>query len=375
MIYFDNASSTKPSETALKVFFETSEKFYFNPNSIHKYGMKEFNEIKHIKDKILSELKLDSTYDVLFTSGATESNNLAIRGYCLKNKGRGNHIRTTKIEHETVLNVFKNLEDLGFKVTYLDINSEGKIDIENFKKIMDKDTILVSIMPVNNEVGNALNIKDINEIVKNYPKCVLHCDCAQTLGKYDFNYKLADLITISAHKIYGIKGIGALIKKKKIMLEPIHYGGGQENGLRSGTSDYPAIASFFESIKEVNKEFKDTYKKVTLIHDYLVEELSKLDNIKLHLYKDYSPYILNFSLLNKKASVIVEALSNEDILVSSVSACNSKKEEPSYVLLALGNSLLEAKNAIRISLGKYNTLDEAKEFVSKFKEILERVRG
>ena len=218
MIYFDNASSTKPSETALKVFLETSEKFYFNPNSIHKYGMKEFNEIKHIKDKILSELKLYSTYDVLFTSGATESNNLAIRGYCLKNKGRGNHIITTKIEHESVLNVFKNLEDLGFKVTYLDINSEGKIDIENFKKMMDKDTILVSIMPVNNEVGNALNIKDINEIVKNYPKCVLHCDCAQTLGKYDFNYKLADLITISAHKIYGIKGIGALIKKKKIML-------------------------------------------------------------------------------------------------------------------------------------------------------------
>ena len=255
MIYFDNASSTKPIKECLDTFYNESLNNYFNPSSIHEGAMHLSANINRIKANFLKCLKLDDKYEVIFTSGASESNNLAIIGYALKNRNRGNKLITSKVEHESVLNVFRYLETLGFLVTYLDVNKEGKIDLETFKKTIDKDTILVSLMPVNNEVGFILNIKEISEIIKMYPKCVLHCDAAQTLGKERFDYQLADLITISAHKIYGIKGIGALIKKKKISLMPLIHGGGQENGLRSGTLDYPAIASFNVSLNYITDNF------------------------------------------------------------------------------------------------------------------------
>lgn len=375
MIYFDNASSTKPSKEALDIFYKESETRYFNPNSIFSAGLKNFNDIRRIKTNVLCDLKLTQNYDVIFTSGATESNNLAILGYCLKNKNRGNKIITTKIEHDSVLFVFKHLEELGFDVIYLDVNESGKIDINQFKEIIDKNTIFVSIMPVNNEVGLALNIKEIYEVVKSYPKCVLHCDAAQTLGKYPFDYNNCDLFTISAHKIYGIKGIGALIKRKKVNLSPILYGGGQEDGLRSGTLDYPSITSFAYSIHEVVKNFNSSYEYVSKLKDHLVKELSNFDEVILHDYKDSTPYVVNFSLKTKKASVVVEALSNLMIYVSSVSACNSKKEAASHVLLALGKSEREAHNSIRISFSKENTIEEIDIFIKEFKGIIERIKG
>lgn len=375
MIYFDSAASTKPSKEVLDAYLDAALNNFENPNSIHKYGMKNFNEINRIKQNILRSLRLPSEYEVTFTSGATESNNLAILGYARRNKNRGKHLITTKVEHESVLEVFKQLEKEGFIVSYLDINEEGKIDIENFKKLFTNDTILVSMMAVNNEVGFKLNIEDVSKIVRTNPKCVLHTDAAQTLGKYNFNFGVADLITISGHKIYGLKGIGALIRKKKINLEPIFYGGGQENGLRSGTLDYPAIVAFNVACQNITKNFKINFEHVNKLHDYLIEELSKIDEVILHEFKDFSPYVINFSLKTKKASVIVEALSNKDIMVSSVSACNSKKEAISYVLLALGKTEAEAKNAIRLSLSIENTIDECDAFIKTFKQILSEIRG
>ena len=375
MIYFDNASSTKPIKECLDTFYNESLNNYFNPSSIHEGAMHLSANINRIKANFLKCLKLDDKYEVIFTSGASESNNLAIIGYALKNRNRGNKLITSKVEHESVLNVFHYLETLGFLVTYLDVNKEGKIDLETFKKTIDKDTILVSLMPVNNEVGFILNIKEISEIIKMYPKCVLHCDAAQTLGKERFDYQLADLITISAHKIYGIKGIGALIKKKKISLMPLIHGGGQENGLRSGTLDYPAIASFNVSLNYITTNFENFYKKTLVLQDYLLKELSKIDEIVINTSKNSSPYIVNFSFKTKKASVIVEALSNRGIYCSSVSACNSKKEESSYVLKAIGRSEKEAHNSLRISLSKDNTFEECEEFIKVLKELIAIVRG
>ena len=374
MIYFDNASSTVPTKECLDIFYKTSLEAFSNTNSIHSLGMKNFNDLIKVKEDILASLNLNKDYEVIFTSGATESNNLAIRGYALKNRNRGNKLITTKIEHESVLNVFKELENEGFKVTYLDVNSEGKIDLENFKKVIDKETILVSIMPINNEVGNILNVKEIQSVIKDYPKCVLHCDCAQTLGKLDFDYKLTDMATISGHKIYGIKGVGALIKKKKIMLKPIVEGGGQENGLRSGTIDYPAIKSFQYSIKNVLKEYRENLKNIEDLQGFLINERENIDGIKLNLFGKSSPFIVNFSFEKKKASVIVEALSNRQIYVSSLSACNSKKHEPSHVLLAFGRTSDEASNAIRISLCTKNTMEEGKEFIKNLKEIMQEIK-
>ena len=371
MIYFDNASSTKPDKEALDIFYENSIEKFFNPNSIFSAGVRNFNDIRRFKDKILKDFKLDSSYEVIFNSGATESNNLMILGYARKNKNRGNRIITTKVEHDSVLFVFKQLEKEGFDVVYLDINQNGEIDLDQFNNVINDKTILVSIMGVNNEVGFALNIDEISKIVRKFPKCVLHSDCAQTLGKYPFNYSSCDAFTISAHKIYGIKGIGALVKKKKINIEPIIYGGGQENGLRSGTQDFPAIASFSYSISKVFADFKHAEQ----LKNHLIDGLSKNEEVILHLYEKSTPYVLNFSLKTKKASVVVEALSNLNIFVSSVSACNSKKEEPSHVLLALNKSLKEAHNSIRLSFSKDNTIEECDLFLVEFNRIIERIRG
>ena len=375
MIYFDNASSTKPDKEALDIFYENSIEKFFNPNSIFSAGVRNFNDIRRFKDKILKDFKLDSSYEVIFNSGATESNNLMILGYARKNKNRGNRIITTKVEHDSVLFVFKQLEKEGFDVVYLDINQNGEVDLDQFNNVINDKTILVSIMGVNNEVGFALNIDEISKIVRKFPKCVFHSDCAQTLGKYPFNYSSCDAFTISAHKIYGIKGIGALIKRKKINLEPIFYGGGQENGLRSGTQDFPAIASFTYSINKVFADFNKNYKHAEQLKNHLIDGLSKNEEVILHLYEKSTPYVLNFSLKTKKASVVVEALSNLNIFVSSVSACNSKKEEPSHVLLALNKSLKEAHNSIRLSFSKDNTIEECDLFLVEFNRIIERIRG
>lgn len=375
MIYFDNAASTKPYKEVVDAYLSCALNNYENPNSIHKNGMKYFNEINRIRQNILKQVGLNNDYEVIFTSGATESNNLAILGYCRKNKNRGKKVITTKVEHESVLNVFHELEEEGFIVTYLPVNENGKIDIDEFKKVFTSDTILVSTMVINNEVGFKINVEEISKVVHTNPKCVLHIDAAQTLFKTEFKYDFADLITISGHKIHGLKGIGALLKKKKINLSPVNFGGGQENGLRSGTLDYPAILAFNEAINISKKNYRTNYEKVKKLRNYLVEELSKIDEIIIHDYKESSPYILNFSFKTKKGSVIVEALSNEDILLSSVSACNSKKEAISYVLLALNKSETEASNAIRLSLSEENTIDECEEFIIKLKEILNKVRG
>ena len=374
MIYFDNASSTQPEKECIEIFSQASFECYQNPNSIHALGMLNYNKIQKTKQNCLKNLKLDNSYELIFTSGATESNNLAIKGYCYKNKNRGNKIITSTIEHESVLNVFKELENEGFEVVYLDVNENGTISMEDFEKNIDSKTILVSIMPVNNEVGNILNIKDIRNVVNKYPKCVFHGDCAQTLGKISFDYSLLDMITISAHKIYGLKGIGALIKKKKISLKPLNNGGGQENGIRSGTLDFPSIMAIDYTISEIVKNQDKFYKNIEVLRRFLKNELEKIDEIRLNIFPNQCPYILNFTLLKKKAAIVVEALSNKEIYVSSVSACNSKKEEPSHVLLALGRSVEDAKNTIRLSFSKHNTLEEAESFIAALKETLKEVK-
>lgn len=375
MIYFDNAASTKPYSEVIDAYLKCALNNYENPNSIHKNGMKYFNEINRIRQNMLKQIGLNQEYEILFTSGATESNNLAILGYCRKNKNRGKKIITTKVEHESVLNVFHQLEEEGFQVTYLNINEDGQISIDEFKKVFSNETILASTMVINNEVGFKLNVEEVSKIVHTNPKCVLHIDAAQTLFKTQFNYSFADLITISGHKIHGLKGVGALIKKKKINLCPIVFGGGQENGLRSGTLDYPSIVALNEAININKKEFRKNLDYVTNLKEYLIKKLSEIDEVIIHNYKDASPYILNISLKTKKGSVIVEALSNKDILVSSVSACNSKSEAISYVLLALGKTNEEASNAIRISLSSENTLEECEEFIKVFTQILSEIKG
>jgi cysteine desulfurase len=375
MIYFDNASSSKPSLKCLDVFKEESIKSFANPSSIHKLAMINSSNISRIKDNILHKVGLDDKYDVIFTSGATESNNLAILGYCRKNKNRGNQIITTNVEHESVLNPFLELEKEGFVVKYLHVNENGEISLDELKSLISKQTILVSIMASNNEVGSVLDIVGASKIIKDYPKCVFHSDCVQAFGKIPLQLSSLDMITITGHKIHGIKGIGALILKKKLLIEPIIYGGNQQSGVRSGTLDYPSIASFNETINEAinNLQKADIY--VLNLHNHMIEELKKIEEIAINTpLENFNPYIVCFSLKTKKASVVVEALSNEGIYVNSVSACNSKREDSSYVLLAMNKDYQIAKNPIRVSFSEENTIEEIDIFIEKLKAILNTIR-
>lgn len=374
MIYFDNASSTKPREEVLKEFERASRENYANPNSIHKLAMENSANIERIRSNILKNLRLDyKKYDVIFTSGATESNNLAIYGFCMRNKKRFNHILTSAYEHKSVLQVFKELENLGFKVDYIKVNAKGCIDLDDLKSHLDGKPVFASFMSVNNEIGTINDLKEIRNIIGT--ESVFHSDLVQAIGKAKVDLNSLDMFTITGHKIYGLKGCGALVKKRSINLEKIIYGGGQQQDLRSGTLDYPSICAFNVALNLLMKDENEEYKKIKIIHDYLVNELKQIDGVKVHDFETSSPYIVSLSLTNKKASVVVEDLSNKNIFVNSESACYSKSEEKSYVLLSIGCSEVEASNPIRISLGMYNTLDDAKIFVEEFKKTLESIRS
>ena len=374
MIYLDNASTTKPYKEVLDIYNKYSENNFFNPSSIYKAGKNNFFLEEKIKENILKLLFLKNK-KIIFTSSATEANNLAILGFLQSKRNKKYHILTTKIEHKSILNVFKKLENDGFEVTYLNVNKYGEIDLEELENCIKENTIFASIMTVNNELGNIINIKEISEVLKKH-NVVLHSDAAQSFLKTDLKLlQYPNMLTISSHKIHGLKSIACLIKTKKILLNPILYGGGQEFGLRSSTMDLPLILSFTEAIKETTLNYSKNLLKVKEIYDFLVNELSKIDEIILHNSLNQSPFILNFSLKSKKASVVVEALSNKEIYVSSVSACSSKKEEPSYVLLALNKSLKEASNSIRLSFSYENTLEEAKIFIKELSNILDTIRS
>lgn len=373
MIYFDNASTTKPYSEVLSIYNKYASDFYFNSSSIHKLGKNNQVLEDKIKENILKNLKLQNK-KIIFTSSATESNNLAILGYLSHKANKGFKIYTSNVEHKSVSNVFKYLENNGFIVEYLKVDKNGKIDIEDFKSKIDNKSLFCSIMSVNNEIGNVLNIDEIYEVCKQN-NIIFHSDFSQGLFKVDNSLlKKCNMLTISSHKIHGLKSIAALIIDQNINIEPIIYGGGQEYGLRSSTVDIPLIASFYKAIELGNLNYKKNAETVKSLFMYTYSELSKLDFVEINsLISNSTYYILNFSLLdNIKASVVLEELSNNDIFVSSTSACNSKKEEPSYVIKNMFGDDLRSKNTIRLSFCETNTKEEIDIFIKKLQEIAKK---
>ena len=370
-IYLDNAATTKVDDEVVALFVESEKENFGNPNSIHALGIKNAKNLQIARDSILDSFKTKK-HKVIFTSSSTEANNLAIKGYCLNYQNRGKHIITTNIEHPSVLECFKQLKDkFGFEVTILPVNSKGIVTAEQVKEVMRKDTILVSIMALNNEIGSINPIKEIAEVVHQFPKANLHVDTTQAIGKLNLDYSSIDMFVVSAHKIHGLKGSGALIYKSSLSFLPLLSGGGQEEGFRSSTvsvSNAKAIALAIKlALKEDNKPIYE-------LRDKLIEGLKQIPRIELNSDEDCSPYIVNFSLLEKKASVVVEDLSNKGIYISSVSACNSKKEASSYVVEALGKSEKLAKNTLRVSFSKDNTLEDVETFLVELKKTLESIR-
>lgn len=372
MIYFDNAATTRPSLAVLECFEKENEQCFANPSSRHAYGREAYRKLENARLSILKSLSLSNDYRVLFTSGASESNNLAIKGIAKEYLRRGKRIITTQVEHPSVLEAFRSLEKEGFEVIYLPTKEDGTVDPETLKENMNKETILVSIMATNNETGSNNDILALSKIVHAFPKAFFHVDVTQAIGKRDLPYSSIDLFSFSGHKIHGLKGTGALILKKNITLLRQIDGGDQEYFFRAGTDNLPGDEALAVALEEATKNLQDNIAHAKEISSFLREELEKNDEILMNSPLEGSPFILNFSLKRKKASVVTEALSHEGIYVSSVSACNSKGEPISYVLEAMGFSKERAMNSIRLSFSRENTLEEAKTFLNTLQNILER---
>ena len=376
IIYLDHASTTKVDPVVLDTFNKTHESFFANPSSIHLLGQQALRELDKSKQSVLRFLNLND-HQVIYLSGATEANNLAIKGVCLKYQNRGKHIITSIYEHPSVLEAFKQLEsEFGFEVTYLNPNKNGAITIQAVESALRKDTIFVSVMAVNNEIGAINPIEEIGELLTKYPKVIFHTDACQAIGKLNksINFDKVDLITISGHKIHGLVGSGALIKRKKIDLLPLLSGGGQEYNLRSGTNDLPAALALVKALEIALKEQTSRFNHVKELADLIVSYLNSHQDL-FELNSSLSnPYIINFSSLTKKGSVIVEALSNNGVMVSSTSACHSSKEKGSYVVKSLGKSDVVSNNTIRISLDYTNTKEEINEFLSILDKVIGEIR-
>ena len=369
MIYLDNASTTKPYKEVLDIYNKYSENNFFNPSSIYKAGKNNFFLEEKIKENILKLLFLKNK-KIIFTSSATEANNLAILGFLQSKRNKKYHILTTKIEHKSILNVFKKLENDGFEVTYLNVNKYGEIDLEELENSIKENTIFASIMTVNNELGNIINIKEISEVLKKH-NIVLHSDAAQSFLKTDLKLlQYPNMLTISSHKIHGLKSIAALIIDNDIQISPILIGGGQEYNLRSSTIDIPLIASFYKAIEISLIKYNNELENIKVLHDFSIKNIKENKNLILNSFPLNNNYfIVNFSTINKvKASVLIEYLSSNDIYVSSTSACNSKKEELSYVVESIYNDLDRASNTIRISFTYENSVSELEYFFKKLNE-------
>lgn len=377
IIYLDNASKTIPYPEVIETYHTVTSDFFANPSSIHILGRNAARELDLSREKLLSLMKLKN-HQVIYVNSATEANNLAIKGYALKNHNRGKHLITSSYEHPSVLEAFKQLEEqFGFEVSYINPNQDGVITVSMIKEAIRKDTILVSLMAVNNEIGAINPIEEVGIMLKEYPKIAFHVDAAQAFTKVEkeINYNDVDLLTISAHKIHGLIGIASLIKKKNVNLLPLLSGGGQEEGYRSGTNDVALSLSFVKAIELSLKEAKNHYQHVKELANILLTYLKdNQDKYELNLPKVINPYIINFSTIHKKSSVVVEALSRENIMVSSTSACHSKREKGSYVVKSLSKNDNIANNTVRVSLSYLNTKEEIETFIKTLDKIMGEIR-
>ena len=372
MIYFDYTATTPVDNDVLETYIKSTKNFFANSTSLHAMGQKSNHMVEVCTKSILDTLNIKN-YKIIYTANATEANNIAILGWCNKylNDDKRYKIITTKIEHASVFNTFKSLED-KFDVVYLDIKNDGKIDLNQLKREMNKDVLLVSIMWVNNIIGTIQDIKEIIDIVKGYPKAKLHVDAVQGLCKVepDFDLNDIDMFTISGHKICGPKGIAGLIIKDNIVLSPILYGSSNQYGLKPGTLDVALISAFAKAIMKFYPLTKENGKIVKEYFEYLVKGIENQTNIVINTPNfGITYYILNISIPGIKGETLVHSLEEKGICVSTGSACSSKLAKPEKTILALTNSIDRASSSIRISLSPLVKREEIDELLKALKEI------
>lgn len=375
MIYFDNSATTKPYKEVLNSFIKVSEDFFGNPSSLHRIGGQAEKLLQQARSQIANLLNVKET-EILFTSGGTESNNLAVKGVALAHRERGRHIITTGMEHASIYNAMEQLQTLGYEITYIQPDSHGFISTEAVEKEMRDDTILVSVIHVNNEVGTIQPIEQIGSMLKKYPKAVFHVDHVQGVGKVPLDLHKAgiDLCTISGHKFHGVKGTGALFVKDGIRLSPLFSGGNQEWKQRSGTENVAGMVAMAKALRMTLEHRKEKLNQMIAALERLRDGISQIKEITIHTPNENSaPHILNFSVNGLRAETFVHALEEKDIYVSTTSACSSKKKVASKTLLAMGVAADQAESAIRISLSYSNTVIEAEQTVKAIAETVKHL--
>lgn len=375
MIYLDNAATTKADQDVIDAFVKVNQSLYFNPNSPHQAGLQAEQVLKQAKEEIDSALNLNHLYHIVFTSGATESNNMALKGIAYRKRETANEIITSVLEHPSVLEVMRYLEEKqGFKLKYVDVKSDGKIDTEHLKSLMSDKVGLVTCMYVNNIMGRIQPIQDIVNILKDYPRAHLHVDAVQALGKVSMNLNGVDSLSLSGHKFNGLKGQGLLIIKNIQNIEPVVHGGGQEYGLRSGTVNLPMAVSMVKSIKLTMGRLDEASRKLNKMNQSVRTFLEEFRGVYINSPKDSAPQIINVSFPGVKGEVLVNAFSKHGVMISTTSACSSKRGKLNEVLLAMGVPDTRIEGSIRISMGVHTTEEDIQRFKEVFEQVYEEVK-
>ena len=369
MIYLDNCATTKPYKEVLETFVEVNDNYYGNPASINKFG-KTTNKLLDTARKQVADILKVKKETIYFTLCATESNNIAIIGSVEHKKDFGNRIIVSKIEHPSVLETYRELERRGFILDYLNVDSNGLIDLNHLKSLLTKETILLSVMHVNNVYGGVQPIKEIVELLKEYPKVHFHVDGVQGVLKKEINLSDIDSYSISAHKFHGIKGVGVLYLKSRRTVHNITFGGGQENGLRSGTVNVAGAVSLAKALRLSYERTPDVLKKHREFKKLIINELDSINHVVINspLDDNYVDSIINISLPKIKGEAIVNSLNERGIMVSTTSACSSKTFHLNEALYARGLSKENIEGSIRVSFSYKTKLEEIKIFVKVFKE-------
>jgi len=369
MIYFDNAATTKIYDDALTSYVQVSQKFFGNPSSLHQLGVDAYQVLTKARAQVASLLSVQPE-EIFFTSGGTESNNWAIKGTALEKSVFGKHIITTKIEHPSVLQTCKQLERFGFEVTYLDVDSKGIVSVDQLKENLRKDTILVSVMAVNNEVGAVQPIAEIAKVLEEYPSIHFHVDAVQAVERASQLLAIGriDLLSLSAHKFHGPRGVGIMYKKFGRKIQALLTGGGQEKGERSTTENLPGIVATTKALRMSLEE-----KSVTSeLRSQLWKELVTKPEIRIFSPEDGASHVLCFAIKGVRGEVVVHAFENHGIYISTTSACSSKKADSSSTLYAMNVPTEWATGAVRVSFSNDNTKEEVEQFINVLHQLMKQ---
>lgn len=366
-VYLDNSATTRTFPEAAELMTKIMCEDYGNPSSLHVKGLEAEQYLRYAKETFAKILKVNEK-EIFFTSGGTESDNMAIIGCVQANRKRGNHLITTQIEHPAVLNTMHYLETIGFRVTYLPVNTSGQISLEDLQRAMTPGTILVSVMHTNNEIGALEPISEAGALIKRMnPNTLFHVDAVQAFGKAQIYPKKMgiDLLSASGHKIHGPKGVGLLYIGEKVKIQPILHGGGQQMNLRSGTDNVPGIAGFAKAAELLYRHYKEDVERLYQYKRYFMDGVRKMDGIKINGLQPgkpdgegTAPHIVSVSVSGVRSEVLLHALEEDGIYVSAGSACAARKPQPSVTLKAIGIEKPLLESTIRFSFSVYTTREE-----------------